>query len=104
MRGGAVRRELADSSTESRPGKPRRLFSFLEVDHGTGKLLQLLVGGACIRAAKEADCKPVRAFARAQVRVLPLPLQIRRRHTCAVVAQLVGYRPFKPGCAGSSPA
>ena len=43
--GGAVNRELVDSSTEGRPGKPRRPFSFLEVIHGTGKLLLLLVGG-----------------------------------------------------------
>ena len=35
--------------------------------------MRLLVGGACIRVAKEAGCKPVWATAHAQVRVLPLP-------------------------------
>ena len=52
----------------------------------------------------EAGCKPVWAQCPSQVRVLPLPQsKTRRRHSCAAVAQLVGHRPFKPACVGSSP-
>ena len=91
--------------------------------------MRLLVGGACIRAAKEGGCKPLWAICPSQVaseyrgfasstpsrlagtlsgfpaaRVLSLPhSQTKRRHTFAVVTQLVRYRPFKPACVGSSP-
>jgi hypothetical protein len=58
---------------QGRPGKPRRPFSFPGVHRETEKPARLLVGGACIRAAKVADRKSVWATAHAQVRVLPLP-------------------------------